>query len=133
MGHFTVRRYAAAFDDASYQLLFRLSGDAPFSQSDGLGWADVRQTYQYHVEMLPGTMFAITGAPVRLGTKSLDLAYRMVRSEDGSPVATMASTLVRLDLKERTSAPIEPMMRERIERMIDASASARRDEGAEEG
>ncbi|GAA0273868.1 acyl-CoA thioesterase [Alteraurantiacibacter aestuarii] len=130
MGHFTVRRYAAAFDDASYQLLFRLSGTSPVSQADGLGWADVRQVYEYHAEMLPGTMFSISGAPVRLGTKSIDVEYRMVRTQDGSAVATMRSTLVRLDLKAREGVAVEAAMRARIGQMIDASTSVTGGEGA---
>lgn len=131
MGHFTVRRYAAAFDDASYQLIFRLGGGGgPLAPGGGLGWADVRQVYEYRAEMLPGTMFAITGVPVRLGNKSIEVAYWMLRSEGGGEVATMRSTLVRLDLNTRASVPIEAAMRERVEALLDGSAPAR---GGESG
>lgn len=123
MGHFTVRRYAAAFDDASYQLLFAMSGTSPVA-GDALGWVDVEQTYSYHEEMRPGTLFAITGAPVRLGTKSVDVEYAMRRRGDDLLIATMRSTLVRFDLIARKAVPIEDAMRGRIETMIAPSAAA---------
>lgn len=117
MGHFTVRRYAAAFDDASYQLIYRMSGAAPVA-GDTIGWADVRQIYEYHSEMRPGDMFAITGSPAILGTRSVTVDYAMHRRESGDLVATMRSTLVRFDLVARTSTSIDDPMRERIAAMI---------------
>ena len=124
MGHFTVRRYAAAFDDASYQMLWRMSGEPPVSGDGGLGWADVQQVYNYHAEMRPGDMFAITGAPVRLGTKSVTVEYRMRRQGKDEEIASMTSSLVRFDLGARRAMAIEDAMRDRIEAIIAGSAAA---------
>lgn len=124
MGHFTVRRYAAAFDDASYQFLFELAGEPPVAADGGIGWADVRQVYEYHAELRPGDMFAITGRPVRLGTSSLTLEYEMRRRDTGDLAATMTSALVRFDLAARKSVPIGGAMRERIEALLTASPAA---------
>jgi len=123
MGHFTVRRYAAAFDDASYQLLWAMSDEPPIAKDARIGWADVRQVYEYHAEMQPGDLYEITGKPVRLGTSSVDVEYAMRRRDTGDLVATMASSLVRFDLAARKSAPIEGAIRERIDAMRNESAA----------
>lgn len=123
MGHFTVRRYAAVFDDASYQLLWAMSGEPPVAQDGTHGWADVKQTYEYHAEMRPGDLYEITGRPVRLGTSSVTVEYRMQRRGSGELVASMTSSLVRFDLAARRASPIEGAMRARIEAMLDHSAT----------
>lgn len=122
MGHFTVRHYAAAFDDASWQLLFALSGEKPVAEAQ-IGWADVRQVYEYHAEMRQGELWEITGRPVILGRSSVTVEYlmRLCGSEDR--VATMTSTLVRFDRAARKSVAIRGSLRERIEAMLPPSAS----------
>ncbi|KPL66822.1 hypothetical protein SZ64_01125 [Erythrobacter sp. SG61-1L] len=123
MGHFTVRRYAAVFDDASYQLLWAMTGEPPVAPDGGLGWADVKQVYEYHAEMRAGDLYEITGRPVRLGTSSVTVEYRMQRRGSGDLVASMTSSLVRFDLAARRASPIEGEMRARIEAMLDHSAA----------
>lgn len=123
MGHFTVRRYAAAFDDASYQFIFALSGEPPVAPERRLGWADVRQTYDYHAEMRPGDIYEITGAPVKLGTTSVTLAYEMRLRDTGDLVAAMTSVMVRFDLQARKAVPVEAALRERIAAMLSVSSA----------
>jgi acyl-CoA thioester hydrolase len=123
MGHFTVRRYAAAFDDASYQLLSAISGEPPVTPDARYGWADVKQVYQYHAEMRAGDLYAVTGKPVRLGTSSITLAYEMRLRSTGDLVAEMEARLVRFDLAARKSAPIAGALRARIEALLDPSAA----------
>lgn len=124
MGHFTVRRYAAAFDDASYQFLYALTGEPPVAHDESIGWADVRQVYDYHAELRPGDMYEITGRLVRLGTSSLTVEYEMRRRDSGDLSATMTSSLVRFDLAARTSVAIEGAMRVRMEAMLTGSSAA---------
>jgi len=122
MGHFTVRRYAAAFDDASYQLLWAMAGEPPLAREGGLGWADVKQVYEYRAEMRPGDLYEITGRPVTLGNSSVTVEYAMRLRGGGKPVATMTSTLVRFDLAARKAVRIERAIRARIEAMLKAPA-----------
>ena len=118
MGHFTVRRYAAAFDDASYQLLWALTGKAPVAPDAGLGWADVKQVYEYHAEMRAGDLYEVTGQPVKLGNSSVTAEYVMRLRGDRKIVARMTSSLVRFDLAARKAVPIEGGMRDRIEALL---------------
>ena len=123
MGHFTVRCYAAEFDDASYQLIFAITGEPPVSRGASFGWADVKQVYEYHSEMRPGDIYEITGHPVRLGTSSVTVEYRMQRRDSGALVASMTSSLVRFDLAARKAIPIEGQMRARVEKLLADSAA----------
>jgi acyl-CoA thioester hydrolase len=118
MGHFTVRRFAPAFDDASYQFLFLVTGGRPVSADSGIGWADVRQVYEYLGELLPGDPFEIVARPLRLGTSSLTVEYEMRRRDIERRCATMTSTLVRFDLEARRSVAIEEPLRARIAALI---------------
>lgn len=121
MGHFTVRRYAAAFDDASYQLLFAMCGENPVSCAR-IGWADVTHTCEFHAEMRPGDIYEIVGGPTELGRSSVTVAYTMRLRADRKPVATTTAKLVRFDLEARKAVPIEGTLRARIEAMLAQSA-----------
>lgn len=122
MGHFTVRRYAATFDDASYQLLFAMCGENPVSGAQ-LGWADVTHTCEFLAEMRPGDIYEVVGRPTALGRSSVTVAYTMRLRAGGEPVATMTAKLVRFDLEARKAVPIEGTLRTRIEAMLAQSAS----------
>lgn len=123
MGHFTVRRYAAAFDDASYQFLHQATGERPVAPDGRLGWADVRQVYEYVAEMAPGDLFEIMARPVKLGRSSLTVEYLLRRRDGGEVCARMTSTLVRFDLEARASTPIAGEMRQRIAALVDQSGT----------
>lgn len=122
MGHFTVRRFAAAFDDASWQFLFLATGARPVPEDGAPGWADVRQVYEYQAELRAGDPFEIVARPIGIGRSSLTVEYRLRRRDIEQLCATMTATLVRFDRAARRSMPIEDALRVRIAAMMDHAA-----------
>lgn len=105
MGHMNVRYYMAMFDDASFQLLGRISSpDA--DRKAGLGWADVRCEIDYKHETPVGTLLTVTSAVLQLGTKSLTYEHTMSNTGSGVVHAVARITSVRFDLAGRRAVEL---------------------------
>ena len=113
MGHMTTRHYIAMFDDGSYHFLHTLFGgegeDATVHQT---GWADVRHVIDYQAEVGVGDLIEISAELVKIGTKSMTVAYEMRNISRNQVAATLESTSVYFDLKARAAIPITQAMKD---------------------
>ena len=111
MGHLNVRHYVAMFDDASFQLLGRVTGKE--DPEAGLGWADVRMEIDYKHETPVGTLVTIRSRVEKVGASSLTYAHEMSGTLDGVVHALMRTVTVRFDLRRRGKVELDPATRER--------------------
>ncbi|WP_133162391.1 acyl-CoA thioesterase [Hyphococcus luteus] len=120
MGHMATRHYSPMFEDASYHLfsMMGVSGE----RDDGLGWADVRQEYEYLKEVRRGDLLLLQSYPVKLGSKSITYVHEMKDAESDDLKTRVTTISVRFDLKARSAVPIEDEIRQRIEANLLISA-----------
>lgn len=112
MGHMNVRHYMAMFDDASFQLLGRLTA---VEQDKSVGWADVRHEIEYKHETPAGALLTIRSQVMRVGRSSVTYRHTMTGSIDGALHAEATVTTVRFDLAARKSMDIDAETRRRAE------------------
>ncbi|WP_348629008.1 acyl-CoA thioesterase [Mesorhizobium sp. YM1C-6-2] len=115
MGHMNVRHYMAMFDDASFQLLGRLTG---VEKDRSLGWADVRHEIEYRHETPAGTLITIRSQVTRIGRTSVTYRHVMAGSLEGELHAEATVTSVRFDLVARKSLAVDADLRQRAERLL---------------
>jgi acyl-CoA thioester hydrolase len=115
MAHMNVRHYMAMFDDASFQLLGRLSG----AEKDGTaGWADVRHEIEYKRETRAGTLVTIRSQLLRVGRSSVTYRHLMTESPEGEVHAQATFVSVRFDLTARAPLEIDAETRRRAEALV---------------
>jgi acyl-CoA thioester hydrolase len=112
MGHMNVRHYMAMFDDASFQLLGKLTG---VEKDKSLGWADVRHEIEYRHETAAGTLVTIRSHVIKVGRTSVTYRHVLVGSIEGELHAEATTTSVRLDLAARKSLELDADIRRRAE------------------
>ena len=112
MGHMNVRHYMAMFDDASFQLLGRLTGP---EKDKTLGWADVRHEIEYRHETAAGTLVTIRSHVTRTGRTSVTYHHVLTGSLEGELHAEATVTSVRFDLAARKSLELDANIRRRAE------------------
>lgn len=115
MCHMNVRHYMAMFDDASFQLLGRLSG----ADKKGIaGWADVRHEIEYKRETAAGSLVTIRSQVLRVGRSSVTYRHMMTESLVGELHAEATVVSVRFDRAARASLEIDAETRRRAEALI---------------
>jgi acyl-CoA thioester hydrolase len=115
MGHMNVRHYAAMLDDASFQLLGHIAGDAA---AETEGWADVRCVIEYKHETRAGALLTVRSHVLRIGRSSLTYRHVMSGSLDEVVRAEAEVTTVRFDLAGRQSLLLAAALRGRAESLI---------------
>lgn len=115
MGHVNVRHYAAMFDDASFQLLGRLTAAM---DDDRLGWADVRCEIDYRHEIAAGALLTIHSHVEKLGTSSLTCTHVLTGSFDGPLHAQARIVTVRFDLTTRSKTDLGISVRTNAEALL---------------
>jgi acyl-CoA thioester hydrolase len=119
MGHLTTRHYVAMFDDASYHFLNRVFGwSGTDSQNNNVGWADVRHTIEYLLEVKSGQLLDITGVLSKVGGKSITVFYEMRECGSNKIVATLTSISVLFDTEARKAISLTDDMRIRANKSI---------------
>jgi acyl-CoA thioester hydrolase len=119
MGHLTTRHYMAMFDDASYHFLNRVFGwSGTDSQKNNVGWADVKHTIEYLLEVRSGQLLDITGVLSKVGGKSITVSYEMRECESNKIVATLTSISVLFDTEAREAISLTDDMRIRANKII---------------
>lgn len=112
MGHMTTRHYIAMFDDGSYLFIYKvLSWTGEIAKTENKGWADVRHIIDYQAEVAAGDLAEITAKLVKVGNKSITVAYKMDNLSKGQLAATLQSTGVYFDLLARVAIPITESIR----------------------
>lgn len=115
MGHMNVRYYMAMFDDASFQLLGRLTG---VEKDKSLGWADVRHEIEYKHETAAGTLVTIRSHVTRIGRTSVTYRHILTGSLEGELHAEATTTSVRFDLSARKAIELDAGVRSRAEALL---------------
>lgn len=115
MGHMNVRHYMAMFDDASFQLLGRLTG---VEKDKSLGWADVRHEVEYKHETAAGTLVTIRSHVSRIGRTSVTYRHVLTGSLEGELHAEATTTSVRFDLTARKAIELDAALRRRAEALL---------------
>jgi acyl-CoA thioester hydrolase len=115
MGHMNVRYYMAMFDDASFQLLGRLTG---VEKDKSLGWADVRHEIEYKHETAAGTLVTIRSHVTRIGRTSVTYHHVLTGSLEGELHAEATTTSVRFDLTARKAIELDAALRSRAEALL---------------
>lgn len=119
MGHMTTRHYMAMFDDASYHFLNRVFGwSATDTHNDNIGWADVKHTSEYLLEVRNGQLLDITGKLTKVGGKSITVSYEMHETGSNTIVATLESVSVLFDTSAREAIALCDDMRRRANESI---------------
>ena len=112
MRHMTTRHYIAMFDDGSYLFIYKvLSWTGEIAKTENKGWADVRHIIDYQAEVAAGDLAEITAKLVKVGNKSITVAYKMDNLSKGQLAATLQSTGVYFDLLARVAIPITESIR----------------------
>ncbi len=119
MGHLTTRHYVAMFDDASYHFLNRVFGwSGTDSQNNNVGWADVKHTIEYLLEVRSGQLLDIKGVLAKVGGKSITVSYEMRECGSHKIVATLTSISVLFDTEAREAITLTNDMRIRANKSI---------------
>ena len=119
MGHLTTRHYMAMFDDASYHFLNRVFGwSGTDSQNNNGGWADVKHTIEYLLEVRSGQLLDIKGVLAKVGGKSITVSYEMRECGSHKIVATLTSISVLFDTEAREAITLTNDMRIRANKSI---------------
>lgn len=112
MGHMTTRFYVAMFDDASYHFLHHLFGwNGARNDAGTLGWADVRHTINYSDEVNAGDVLEVRAELVKVGGKSMTVAYEMLNLGNAKVAATLEGVMVLFDLEKRAAVTIPDELR----------------------
>ncbi len=112
MGHMTTRFYTAMFDDASYHFLHHVFGWNSARSPDGrLGWVDVRHVIDYEAEVNAGDLLEVRAELVKVGGKSMTVAYEMINLGSSEVAARLESVIVLFDLDGRSAVTIPDDLR----------------------
>ena len=112
IGHMTTRHYIAMFDDGSYHFIYKVfSWTGEIAKTENKGWADVRHIIDYQAEVAAGDLAEITAKLVKVGNKSITVAYKMDNLSKGQLAVTLQSTGVYFDLLARVAIPITESIR----------------------
>lgn len=121
MGHMTTRFYMAMFDDASYHFLHHVFGWNSAQDPDGnYGWVDVCHTINYQAEVDKGDLLEVRAELIKLGGKSMTIAYQMINLGSGDVAATLEGVVVLFDLKDRCAVVIPDDLRKTAQKHVGA-------------
>ena len=110
-GHFNVRFYAHAFDDATFHLWSRSGVDQPSLLAQGIAMVTARNTVNFLEELTAGDLFVIRSGVTRVGGKSVRHLHKMHDANSGSLCATMESVDVFFDTEARASRAMPEELR----------------------
>jgi len=121
MGHMTTRFYMAMFDDSSYHFLHHVFGWNSAQSADGrLGWVDVRHTINYAAEVNTGDLVEVRAELLKVGGKSMTIAFEMLNLGSGEVAANLESVVVLFDLEERCAVAIPDDLRNTAQQHVKA-------------
>ena len=113
-GHFNVRWYAHAFDDASFHLWSRSGVDQPSLLAAGVAMVTARNTVNFLQELRAGDLYYVRSGITRVGGKSLGHLHQMRNANSDQLCATMESVDVFFDTAERRSTGMPDELRARL-------------------
>lgn len=111
MGHFNVAHYVAAFDQASWHLLYACGYSPQWVVERGEGFADVHYEIDFRHEMRAGALFSIESCVVLTGNRSITTYHCMSISGEQRVAAELRAVSVFFDLKSRLAKLLPDLMR----------------------
>ena len=114
LGHVNNAVYLSYFEAGRMQWWTEVSGDPSL---EDLPFILARAEVDFVAEARAGEPLVLGLRCVKLGNKSFDIEYELVREADGSPVARGRSVQVMFDYRRRETRRIPDDVRRRIERL----------------
>ena len=111
MGHVNNAVYLTYFESGRIEYWVRLTGDPSL---EGLTFLLARAEVDFLAEGRAGESLLLGIRAGRLGTKSFDLEYELVREADGTPLARGRSVQVMYDYETGETRPISDELRQMI-------------------
>lgn len=114
-GHMNVRWYAHHFDDGAFHLWAVYGVDFKQLMAEGYHNVVAQTKTDFRNETTAGEMLVITAGFTQIGTRSVGIHLRMCDAYSGALCATQDVVEVFFDARTRSSAPIPPELRAKIE------------------
>lgn len=111
MGHVNHAVYLTYFEAARLGYYAMLTGRTAIGQ---INMILVAVTASYHTPATFGDQLSVGVRISRIGTKSFDMEYLIVRPSDGQPIAGGRSTQVMYDYAAEQSLPVSDEFRARV-------------------
>lgn len=108
MGHVNNAMYLTYFEHARAKYYMQLRGQSDIRQIDVI-LAEI--TAQYHAPALFGDQLEVGARVTRIGTKSFDMEYLVIRKADQSKIASGHSVQVMYDYSSQRSIAIPDELR----------------------
>ncbi|MSP23724.1 MAG: acyl-CoA thioesterase [Myxococcales bacterium] len=116
-------RYATYAHDAMERLFDGLAGGyVALTMKRRIGMPAVRLNCQFSAPLRYGDIACITVSTTRIGNRSVELGYRIVRKHDGVLAATLGHTVVTTDLDRLRSCDMPADVRALLTAHLDAAA-----------
>ena len=117
MGHVNNAVYFTYFEMARAGYMKAVSGSEPTAGAlvDLFPFILLKVGCQFLVPAVLGDVLVIHGRVPRIGTKSFELEYLVIRKSDSRPVAIGNSTLVHFDYSQQKTGAIPDALRQQIE------------------
>ena len=113
MGHMNVMWYVGKFDEATWNLFFRLGLTPQFLRQNNRGMAAVEQNIVYKKELVPGDVVTVRSSVLEVKDKSLRFSHEMLKGDADELAATTTLTAVHLDTLARRACAFPPQVAER--------------------
>ena len=114
-GHMNIRWYAHHFDDASFHLWSKYGVDLNELMKTGFHTVVAQTKTDLKKESTAGDLLVVDAAFTHVGTKSIGMHLRLHNANTGDLCATQDVVEVYFDANTRTSAPLPPEIRAKIE------------------
>ena len=118
LNHMNVQHYVGMFDNAFWHQVSALGFTRAYLDASKTGFADVRATFEYRMELPVGSLVVVDSGLLKAGATSIVGYHRMKNSETGDIAATAETVTVYFDLDERRKTPLPEALRPRLEAAI---------------
>ncbi len=120
LGHINNAVYLTYFESGRIEYWMVLTGN---SSLEGLPFILAQTEIDFLAEARAGEDFTLGVRAVRLGNKSFDLEYLLVRDVDGKPVAQGRSVQVMFDYESRRTQLLDTKTRQMIDKFESANGT----------
>jgi acyl-CoA thioester hydrolase len=119
-GHMNMARYAALFDDATFELLDAVDLGLPYTQRTRQGLFTVDVRIRYLKELTRGVPLAVEMKLLGVDRVRLHSFLELRNPQTGVVAATMEQLGVHASLESRSVLAFDQTQRDRLQRVVDA-------------
>ncbi len=113
LGHMNVMWYTGKFDEATWQLFFRIGFTPAHFRQSGTGMAAVEQTITYKRELRAGDVVTVRSKVLEIKEKTVKFHHEMTNDETGELSAVCVIVGVHMDTTLRRARAIPADLRAR--------------------